>query len=71
MTPDQRDVLFAEQGGVCAICADVPEKAHTDRCHTTGKVRGILCERCNHMLGHSKDRPAVLRLAAAYLESNG
>jgi hypothetical protein len=46
------------------------DKAHTDHCHTTGKVRGILCQRCNLILGHARDRIAVLKAAIAYLEKH-
>lgn len=38
-----------------------------DHCHTTGKVRGILCSNCNHALGKFKDSIALLSNAIAYL----
>lgn len=65
--------LLEKQGGVCAICGTHSEKDYrgrlsVDHCHTSNVIRGLLCNRCNLMLGHSKDRPAVLRAAAAYLE---
>jgi hypothetical protein len=56
-----------EQGGVCAICHGALEPGHIDHCHQSGKVRGILCQRCNTGLGHV-ERPGFLPAALAYLE---
>lgn len=63
--------LFAEQSGVCAICQGPgkPEKRlSVDHNHNTGKIRGLLCDSCNHSLGLLKESPEVLRRAAEYLE---
>lgn len=46
--------MMAEQGGVCKICKiefEVLKKAHVDHCHTTNKIRGVLCPSCNTKLG--------------------
>ena len=69
--------LLEAQGGVCAICAaplllGVPQtltgnEAAIDHDHTTGKVRGVLCGRCNKGLGLFLDNPVSLRAAADYL----
>lgn len=62
-----------EKQGGCAIC-DTQEpggrdhRFHVDHDHKTGKVRGLLCNKCNLMVGLSKDDPDILRKAAAYLE---
>ncbi|KMS70823.1 endonuclease VII [Streptomyces viridochromogenes] len=67
ITEAERDELVASQGGVCCIClAALPE--HVDHCHETGRVRGVLCFSCNAALGQFKDRPDVIRRAAAYVE---
>ena len=65
------------QNGVCLICAEPPGKSgraknlHVDHCHETGRVRGLLCTRCNTALGLFRDNPDLLRLATAYLEADG
>lgn len=40
---------------------------YVDHDHVTGAVRALLCHNCNFMLGHAKDRPDLLMVAAAYL----
>lgn len=41
---------------------------NVDHCHTTGKVRGLLCVNCNTLLGKSKDDISVLESAIRYLK---
>ena len=67
ITGAQADALLASQGGLCAICRERPAE-HIDHDHVTGEVRGMLCFNCNGGLGQFRDRPDLLRLAAAYLE---
>jgi hypothetical protein len=70
ITPEEQDALLVSQGSVCAICAtDTPTKVgwHTDHCHETKAVRGILCHHCNVMLGMARDNPETLLKAAEYL----
>jgi hypothetical protein len=72
------DSKLAAQGGVCAICGEteikkyrdgVPHRLSVDHDHQTKKIRHLLCQRCNTMLGASRDSPNLLRKAADYLES--
>ena len=71
LTPEDFDAMLAAQGARCAICpATEPGGSGTwavDHCHETGRVRGILCHRCNRAIGRLGDDPARLRDAAAYL----
>ena len=77
MTLEQWDGLMARQGGKCAICGHEPDgslgacdnRLHVDHCHTTGKVRALLCHHCNVLLGQAGDDPVLLRRAAEFLES--
>jgi hypothetical protein len=64
--------MLAEQGGRCAICGtENPgsryEVFFVDHDHITGKVRGLLCAKCNYLLGYAKDSPDVLLAAVDYL----
>ena len=69
------DAMVLEQNGVCAICsAEPPKNQHKkrlniDHCHTTGKVRGLLCDACNRAIGLLKDSPDLLTKAIQYLNA--
>lgn len=76
--PEDYDRLLNEQSGVCAIC-ERPESVErggksewlsVDHCHTTGKVRGLLCSQCNHAIGKLNDDPELMRRAISYLRSH-
>lgn len=69
--------MHAAQEGLCAICRraeatkgkyGVPRTLAVDHCHKTGKVRELLCFRCNQLLGYSLDNIQTLRNAVDYLE---
>ena len=72
LTKQDHAALVAAQGGRCAICyEEVPVGGKTglavDHDHTTGKVRGLLCPKCNMALGLMKDSPTLLASAIQYL----
>lgn len=69
ITAVEADAMFAEQGGLCALCRTAPA-AHVDHDHATGGVRELLCFNCNGGLGQFKDDPALLRAAARYVEGH-
>lgn len=62
--------ILERQEGRCAICKCVPrgKNIHLDHDHLTGKIRGILCVRCNAGLGMFRDDPENMRRACEYLE---
>jgi hypothetical protein len=66
---DYRSMLDA-QNWECLGCSVsfTMKSPHVDHDHTTGKVRGLLCRRCNSALGMAKDDPNILRSLIAYLE---
>jgi hypothetical protein len=69
LTKEVFDVMIEKQEGACAICLVVPEKRlHVDHCHTTNKVRGLLCSNCNMALGLFKDNTKTLERAIKYLK---
>src|SRR5947209_1962653 len=70
ITPEEYDAMFERQGGACAICRrKFKRRLCVDHCPVTHIVRGLLCIPCNTALGSFKDRPDLLRAAAAYLEA--
>ena len=52
VTDDEYARLLEAQGGGCAICGNTPKtrRLDVDHDHKTGKVRGLLCHRCNRSL---------------------
>ena len=55
----------------CQICGASDRKLTLDHDHTSGRVRGRLCEGCNFGIGQFKDNPETLVKAAEYLRSKG
>lgn len=69
MTVREFNALLERQHERCAGCSTkIDLTAHVDHSHATNKVRGLLCGRCNHALGHVKESAATLYQLAAYLE---
>ena len=68
--PDAVTALLIASCGVCSICLRpfTPREPILDHCHDTGKVRTLLCNRCNSGLGMFQDDPARMRRAAKYVE---
>jgi len=69
---DYEDML-GSQDGKCAICSSTETKRKkaeyfiVDHDHSTGKVRGLLCDKCNKLLGAARDNINTLENAIAYL----
>lgn len=56
ITIEEYEAILKKQGGVCAACSEFNVASNKtrmplDHCHVTGKIRGILCNRCNRGLG--------------------
>lgn len=72
MTPSDYDLMLESQGGACAICRKPPKpgtRLHVDHCHETGRVRGLLCFRCNFGLSFFHDDPETLARASSHVAS--
>ncbi|WP_425557175.1 endonuclease VII domain-containing protein [Deinococcus carri] len=71
LTPEQFDGLWDIQGGRCLTCNRVITRERAghaiDHCHSTGKVRGILCTQCNVALGMAQESPDILMALASYI----
>ena len=61
--------MSKRQHGACAICKKSHGVLCVDHCHACGKVRGLLCAKCNSALGFCNDSPERLLAAAAYLQA--
>lgn len=71
--------LLATQEHRCAICGGQEsakdskgkvQRLSVDHNHATGKVRGLLCRACNHLIGNAKENVKILYSAIAYLETH-
>ena len=77
MTPEQYAQLLESQGGGCAICGNREnfrgnqKMHHVDHDHVAGRVRGILCAKCNSGLGFFDDDETKLTKAIVYLKQQG
>jgi DNA-directed RNA polymerase subunit RPC12/RpoP len=71
LTADAFDAMRAAQQNKCAICGkEFDREPHVDHDHITGKVRGLLCRKCNSMLGMAGDSRATLLAGADYIGKN-
>jgi hypothetical protein len=61
------DAMYFEQNGKCAIPICLREAKSVDHCHTTGAVRGLLCQGCNIAVGFL-ETPLWLEGASRYLD---
>ncbi len=76
MSRNEYEIVWAEQGGKCAICGNEETAKHqsgslrrlaVDHDHATGRFRGLLCTVCNQKLALLEDIHFV-SAAQAYLE---
>jgi Autographiviridae endonuclease VII len=70
----QYDEFFILQKGCCAICGkhqmELKRRLCLDHCHETGKLRGLLCSKCNTGIGMLGDDVTRLQSALRYLREN-
>ena len=74
LTYEEYNNMLKEQSNKCKICKTIFSKTEyktlpcVDHCHTTDKVRGLLCVNCNSGIGMLKDSTNLLKKAINYLE---
>lgn len=77
VTPEQFQEMHREQNGLCFICHEpetrispkthAPQALAIDHCHTTNRVRKLLCSRCNTTIGKVNESPELLEAMLTYL----
>jgi Autographiviridae endonuclease VII len=70
LTAEAYRALLARQKGKCAICRR-KRNLVVDHNHTTGVVRGLICQPCNMGIGGLEDDVILLRRAIKYLNKEG
>lgn len=81
ITPDEYWTLVEQAGAVCQICGQpesqvhhatgLPQNLAVDHDETTGKIRGVLCSRCNRGIGFLQHDTTLLHSAIDYLGKTG
>lgn len=78
ITADEYYDILKDQDGKCSICESKnvnssrvsSGKLFIDHCHDTGKVRGLLCHKCNYAIGMLNDDVDLLQKAIVYLNKS-
>lgn len=71
ITLDDFENQLKEQNYTCVMCKTEitgTRQAHMDHCHTTGKIRQILCRNCNYGLGFFRDNIEVMQAGIEYIK---
>lgn len=74
VTIEEYNTLFEKQNGCCAICGKHQSEfilpLFVEHCHKTGKVRGLMCNKCNVGIGCFEDNPIIINNALKYINKN-
>src|SRR5258706_14586539 len=73
ITIEDYDLMLEKQNHCCAICHEHETSAtrgslFVDHDHTSKRVRSLLCNRCNLILGYCDDNPKLLQRIIEYLK---
>lgn len=78
LTVTEYDAILEAQGNVCAICknpeigidprSNAPKRLAVDHCHKTGRIRELLCYKCNCAFGLMDENPLSIVALLAYAE---
>lgn len=67
LTPEQHDAMSANGCHICGEACKTGRRLAVDHCHSTGRVRGVLCANCNRAIGLFGDDAERLKKAFEYL----
>lgn len=70
ITEEQYEKMLADTPD-CPICKEEITIPHVDHDHVTGRVRSILCHKCNTLLGIVENRRHLLDTMLQYLDDHG
>ncbi|CAB4161120.1 Recombination endonuclease VII [uncultured Caudovirales phage] len=63
--------MLNEQNFQCEICnINIQNGYHVDHCHATGKVRALLCQKCNQAIGLLRESESLFFKAAEYIKEH-
>ncbi len=68
ISAEKYEQMISSQNGCCALCSEKAESLVIDHNHKTGKVRALLCHKCNLGLGQFRESPETLIKAIQYLD---
>lgn len=73
ITPEEYEELLEKQNHACALCNNERSgpmriRLAIDHCHETGRIRGLLCQRCNWAIGQLGDNEEALKNALDYIK---
>ena len=68
-TPEEAARMVKDAKGECECCGTKARKLCLDHCHKTGFVRGVICDRCNRVLGWVGESQRVMNMIGRYLSA--
>ncbi|KKM79559.1 hypothetical protein LCGC14_1348760 [marine sediment metagenome] len=69
ITPEIYEKMRSQQKGKCGMCGKIPKKRlAVDHDHSTDKIRGLLCFKCNTFIGYIETSRDIVEEATIYLE---
>lgn len=75
ITIDEYDEMLFGQGGKCKICqvsyTTLSQELNVDHNHSTGQIRGLLCSKCNTLVGYLEKNKHLLEVAEFYIKTSG
>jgi hypothetical protein len=66
-TPEEAARMFNAAGGKCESCGQTPRKICLDHCHETGVMRGVICDRCNRVVGWVGESQRIVNCIMRYI----